>query len=227
MIALLYLAISISAVPFSKFNSLHLVKRGNQNLPFHYPPSNVVHPVYLHLPTSFVKVSDSQIALSALEAQYGIAKTDMRVISHFKDSYGVSHVYVDRMIVGVSVKNHNAAVHIKDGVILSITSSIPKLSKKDLIDCAQYSELEPVVLLEEAVKIAETKLGAPKDTVTASLAFIEIPGGSLVFAHQFQLRDDKTSKFYHVSVDSKNGTRNSNRRASCASYRLLQSSCEI
>ena len=223
MILTALLTIAANALPAEQLNDLHLVKRGNQNLPYFYPPSNVQTTQSVSIPsTSYAALTDDQIAslaIATLVKELGVSTAELKIASQFKDAYKVTHVYVDKLMGGVIVKNHNAAVHIKNGVVASFSSSFIKSQPKvtegassassvtdsSPIVTAEIATPQIIVNLNEAVKTAETKLGVKKDSFEANLAYLEIPGGSVVYVHQFQLRDDKASKWYRVSVDSKNG----------------------
>ena len=62
-----------------------------------------------------------------------------------------------------------------------------------------------VIPLNEAISIAEKALDAQKDTVEPKLSFVQVPNGSLVYAHQFQVRNDDKNKWFLVSVDVQTG----------------------
>jgi extracellular elastinolytic metalloproteinase len=103
----------------------------------------------------------------------------------------------------IRVANHNAAVHIQNGVVTSLTSSF---SNKGSNFKEPVINTEVIVSLAEAIKTAENALGGTKDSFEATLGLLEIAHGELAFVHSFQVRNQEEIKWYHVSVDAQNGT---------------------
>ncbi|KAI8892769.1 Fungalysin metallopeptidase-domain-containing protein [Globomyces pollinis-pini] len=62
-----------------------------------------------------------------------------------------------------------------------------------------------VVSLDEAVKKAVKELNTPRDSIPAKFVYVQVASGKLVYAHQFQLQNSDSSKFYQVSVAADNG----------------------
>jgi hypothetical protein len=108
-------------------------------------------------------------------------------------------------IKNVRVANHNAAVHIQNGVVTSISSSFSNKGD-DFVEPAINTEV--IVSLEEAIKTAEKALGATKDSFDATLGLLEIAHGKFAYVHSFQVRNQDEIKWYHVSVDVQNGINN-------------------
>jgi hypothetical protein len=65
--------------------------------------------------------------------------------------------------------------------------------------------LDIIVTLAKAVKTAERDLGGMKDEMVATLGWLQISESKLSLVHQFQVRDEESIKWYHVSVDVHNG----------------------
>jgi Zn-dependent metalloprotease len=158
------LLVSVNAAPAPSLHTLELVKRNDAALPFVYPES-VVETNNLAQNASFgsVVLSSTQtasLATSSLAKALNIDESELKLISQFTDAAGVSHVYVDRLINNVPVANQNAAVHIKNGAVTSYSSSFH--AKANNLRPVEVKKPEVIVSLEDAVKTAQAKLGAPK-----------------------------------------------------------------
>jgi len=184
-----------------------VVDRRGVALPFFYPEP--VHKTFDPNPALAKRsvpsdAEDLSLAKEELVKQLGLASVeDLQITESHRDSAGVMHVYAVEKINGVSVDNHNAAIHIQHGQVLSLSSSFAKSSKSK----RSITVAAPVAALsvDEATKIAEKYFGVPRDTFPAKKVYVQIPNGDLVLAHQFQLRDDAKSKWYQVSVDTTSG----------------------
>ena len=196
-------AIAVNAAPAARDHNLEIVKRDGNQLPFFYPESTV-QDVAAETRSTFTKMTDEQLATLAKEtlaSNIGADVASLKVISQFKDSANVSHVYIDHVVNGVVVANHNAAVHINQDQVTSYSASF-NLKNKSFTSA---SDPVVVVSLEDAVKTAEKMLGAPRDQTESSYSYIQLPSGLLAYVHNFQVRDDATDKWFHVSVDCQNG----------------------
>jgi hypothetical protein len=106
--------------------------------------------------------------------------------------------------------NQNVQVHIKDAKVKSYTSSfrltnsfrnvkIPldgpdpdpllfQLPASDLIkrqtmeNTISHTKIRDIICQDDAIKNAETEMGAPRDNTSAYLSFVELPEG-LVYVH--------------------------------------------
>ncbi|KAJ3271318.1 hypothetical protein HDV01_006914, partial [Terramyces sp. JEL0728] len=135
--------------------------------------------------------------------ELGLTKDDLEIQQSYRDDAGVDHLYAVRKINGVKVDNHNANVHVKNGQVLAFSASFS--GKNQSLTARSVAATQPKVSLEDAVKVASKQLGAPRDDFPASQVYVQVPSGKLVFAHQFQLRDDAKNKWYQVSVDAQTG----------------------
>ena len=171
------------------------------NLPFYYPESTVVTRPPAHAFANPSETDIGKLAIQTLMRELHATKQDLRIQRQFTDDSKVTHVYVARLVDGIPVANHNAAVHIKNGHVSSFSSSFTNLQSQhsSLINAAKTE-----ILLPEAVSIAQAALGAPKDSTQATIAFLQTANG-YVKVHEFQLRDDSLNLWYHVSVDCGSG----------------------
>jgi Zn-dependent metalloprotease len=132
----------------------------------------------------------------------GLSVSELKIKQSHKDAAGVTHIYASRKINGIVVDNHVASIHIRDGQVLSFTSSF-----KNTDNFVEPEIVPPVVIvsLEDAVNIASKKLGAPRDNHPASTVYTQLPSGKITYAHQFQLRDDRKRIWFQVVVDASTG----------------------
>lgn len=209
MIKLLILLVSsMQAAPAPpETHALHLARRGDVNMPFYYPESIVTVKNMFGSALRPLAI-DEKIALAKKTLVNGLNITDreLQVMHYFIDRVGVTHVYVDRLINNVPIANQNAIVHIKNGLVASYSSSFRLNSRaSNFMPAVRVKEPTIVVSLAQATRNARSQLGAPRDGTNATLAYVQVPSGELVYAHQFQLRDDAKVKWYQVSVDAHNG----------------------
>jgi extracellular elastinolytic metalloproteinase len=113
--------------------------------------------------------------------------------------HNVTHLYFNRILYGVQVSNHNAAIHMKDGHVRSYSHSFNGYS-------ILFAKRPSVVIsLRMAVRNAEDLLGVPRDKTEAFRSYTEVADGRLLHVHNFQLRNDTASKWFMVSVDTDTG----------------------
>ncbi|KAI8894730.1 Fungalysin metallopeptidase-domain-containing protein [Globomyces pollinis-pini] len=203
IIAAFTLALASQAAPTAPLShDLQFVKRNGLSTPFYYPkPIAKSFPVNHAIARSVSATDVEKIALEALSKEFSLNASELKIAQSHTDAAGVTHIYALHTINGVSVDNHNCAVHIKNGKVISISSSFTgELQKRDLVSA-------PVVAvpLEEAVAIATKEFGVPRDDQPAKMVYVQVPSGKLVYAHQIQLQNEDSSKFYQVSVAADNG----------------------
>ncbi|KAJ3332287.1 hypothetical protein HDU91_003127, partial [Kappamyces sp. JEL0680] len=191
--------IQAAPTPASRHELQYISKRDLQQ-PFFYP--EVVTKDF-PAPTAGLRLADSDavsLGVTELAKELNLPESELQVSHSYRDAAGVMHVFASRLLNGQPVDNHNAAIHIKDGQVVYLTSSIPKSANR-LASASPVATLS----LDEAVKIATKELGLPRDDHAAKTVYIQLPSGSLAFAHQFQLRDDAKQRWVQVSVDAHNG----------------------
>jgi extracellular elastinolytic metalloproteinase len=149
--------------------------------------------------------NDLESGRQAIMSRLGISQDDFVITQSHKDKAGVMHIYASEILNGILVDNHNAAIHIKDGNVLSFSSSFTSSQSKLQKRSINVAEPNPPITLEKAVKIAVAEYSTPRDTFPAKLVYVAIENGNLVLAHQFQLLDDDKNQWYQVSVDANTG----------------------
>jgi extracellular elastinolytic metalloproteinase len=195
----------IYGLPFEKTEKLEYVKRGDIEIPFYFPSSTME--TYTIDRNSITKrsltVSETvTFGTNELANRLGLSVSELKIKQSHKDAAGVTHIYASRKINGIVVDNHVASIHIRDGQVLSFTSSF-----KNTDNFVEPEIVPPVVIvsLEDAVNIASKKLGAPRDNHPASTVYTQLPSGKITYAHQFQLRDDRKRIWFQVVVDASTG----------------------
>ncbi|KAI8895827.1 Fungalysin metallopeptidase-domain-containing protein [Globomyces pollinis-pini] len=202
-ITVLALALATAAAPVNQATELQFVKRNGVSAPFYFPETTTkAFPVDNE--KSLLPVSDAEavkIGRDALLKEFKLKESDVLVKQFHRDNFGVLHVYGVRLINDIPVDNNSWAVHLKDGKVVSLSSTFTGgagVSKRALPP-------KVVVSLDQAVKNAIGELGVNRDDFPATLAYIQLPSGQYTYAHQFQLKNDDASKWYHVSVDAATG----------------------
>ncbi len=182
---------SLAAPTQPEMHSLHYYKR---KVPFYYPKLKARW--FKLAAINKTPVSDEKavkIGLQKLSSELGVPESELQVERWFRGSAAnVMHIYAQRIINGVPVDNQKASVFVKNGQVVSWSSSIDptksKLAGKSIIS------------LQEAEEVATKQFGLSRDNTKAKKVYIEIPNGKLVYAYQFQLRN--ISEWIQVSVDS-------------------------
>jgi len=135
-----------------------LYKRGGISYPF-YSPDNIME---TYTPTgtpSLVEQDDLAFGLSELASKLGLDTSDLQVTQSSKDAAGVLHVYTRQVIDSIPVDNHNAAIHVLNGEVLSFSSSFKgKVPSNRLVARSATVGLT----VEEAITVAETAFDATK-----------------------------------------------------------------
>lgn len=159
--------------------------------PYYYPPSEL-----------FAIQSDENFgnlplnAISIIAGHLGVLETDLVVASYFTDVFENTHVYLDRTLNGISIKNHNAAVHFKGNQVSSYSCSFN--SKPILADAnTRFTKRDE----RKAIKFTEDAFGAKQDNSQAYYSYLEIADGSISFVYRFQIWNISKSIWYLVSID--------------------------
>lgn len=193
---------STFAVPTQpKTHDLQFVRRNDIEVPFYYPDSTFET---FRTNNSFIELSDKEtikLAKDTLMEKLGLINEEIIITKSHKGGDGVMHVYAARLINGVQVDNNNAAIHIKNGQVVAQSASFLKTTKW----ASGVPPAKALVGLKEAEDIASKKYGIARDSFPATTVYIQLPGNEVVYAHQFQLRDDAAQKWIQVSVDSNTG----------------------
>jgi uncharacterized membrane protein YkoI len=193
----------VSAVPNQKSHQLVYDKRGELELPFYRPLTNLFETFSLEVDNEkrSLTLDKENIAFGRqqLLKKLGLEEKELHVTHTHTDNVGVSHVYAARKVGEYLVDNQNAAIHVFNGAIKAISSSIPRFRNGNV------AGTDIKISLEEAISIAEAKYGASQDDFPATQKYLQIPNGNLVFIHQFQIQNFALDIWFQVSVDTTNG----------------------
>lgn len=183
-----------------------LVNNQQRKGSFFYPKAEAIAPAtslpsHAQPPTPVQLLADAK---GVLAKTIGVQVDQLQVTQHYVSKAGVQHVYATRLIDGIPVINQNAAIHTHNGEIIKIHTAFTasKMVKRG-IPAAKTAKLT----LEQAAKIAEKELGAPRDSIPAKLEYLQRSDGSISLVHTFQVKDmkNKNPKFFHVAVDAVSG----------------------
>ena len=193
------LSLCIYSAPILEHH-LEFVKRSDSKIPFFYPEVSSEQPEdqnngpgQSHGKRQGIKFGHSELA-----RRIGVSVDDIIVTRGDEDQSGTTHVYCLHVVDGIPVDNHHAGIHLKDGQVLSYSSSFSNVGKPK-------SSSKPSLSLNDAVTIAQRKYGVGKDDHPATQVYLEMPGGNLALGHQFQVRDDSKGMWKQVTVDAQTG----------------------
>jgi extracellular elastinolytic metalloproteinase len=190
---------SLSAAPLIQDNhQLQLVDRNGVKFPYYYPKPTIKKFSPQDKPLPMNREESFKFGREQLVKELNIKDSDLKITSQYEDASGTVHIYAVRTYGGVPVSNNNAAIHIKDGQVQSISHSFSLAEPPKYVTRKRIS-------FEEAVKAAEFVLSIKRDDFPEQTVFIQVPSGDLVEAYQFQMRDSQKAKFYQVSVDKYDG----------------------
>lgn len=167
----------------------------SSKLPFFYPSSRTFVPKDGTINQS---LSIDENIGNIMDSSLGLKPHQFEIVNSFTDIYAVKHIYLDHIINNVSVQNHNAAIHIKDGIVVLITSSF---SARDY----RANEARVTTSLQTTETAAQITLDAQRDSASSYFKYVELPTGDVVYAYHFQVRNDRKSKWYLVSIDCHTG----------------------
>ncbi|KAL2911272.1 decapping endonuclease targeting mRNA [Polyrhizophydium stewartii] len=197
-------ASSVLAAPAPDATGLH--RRGAGKLPFYFPESvyETVNEDAASRP-SFASIPEDQavkIATDFLTAKLGITADEFQVANSFTDASGTTHVYGAQFANGVRVANHQAAAHVKNGEVVSYSSSFG--TDQHLVK-PHIPPVQAKLTADDAVAKAVASTGIPhhKDFTTVS-EYVNT-GSAIVYAHKLQLRDENKGQWVQVWVDANTG----------------------
>ncbi|KAH6569965.1 hypothetical protein BASA62_004536 [Batrachochytrium salamandrivorans] len=168
-------------------------------LPFHFSESVYESILYDGDISSFLfKEDDVKIATDYIYNKLNLGAGDFKVFDSFTDSAGVTHVYGAHMVNDIRIANHQASAHVKNGQVVSFSSSFgtaQHFAKRDLI----ISEPKATVDFERASATASAQLNIPVySEFEHALEYVEQPDGNVVYAYKFQLRNNPLTKWVQL-----------------------------
>ncbi|KAH9248784.1 hypothetical protein BASA81_013529 [Batrachochytrium salamandrivorans] len=175
-------------------------------LPFHFSESVYESILYDGDISSFLfKEDDVKTATDYIYNKLNLGVDDFKVFDSFTDSAGVTHVYGAHMVNDIRIANHQAAAHVKNGQVVSFSSSFgtaQHFAKRDLI----IFEPKATVDFERASATASAQLNIPVySEFEHALEYVEQPDGKIVYAYKFQLRNNPLTKWVQVWCDATTG----------------------
>ncbi|KAK5667536.1 hypothetical protein QVD99_006125 [Batrachochytrium dendrobatidis] len=201
----LVLALATSAV--FAIPTIPSTQDASDSLPFYFPESTYQQIPYDH---SFSLMAPSntdpvKTGVAYLCDKLNLAPNEFKVYNNFTDSAGVTHVYGAHLVNGVSVANHQAAVHIQDGQIISYSTSFGTESH---FAKSEISVAEPKAKLtfEQVADLVSKAKGLPVySEFKHELEYVQQADGTLVYAYKFQLRDKNVISWIQVWADTNTG----------------------
>jgi extracellular elastinolytic metalloproteinase len=121
-----------------------------------------------------------------------LASDDLNITSYFTDNANITHIYFKHMIHGIEVSNHHAAIHLKNSLqVIAFSSSFnyaeeASLHKRSMI----IHPAATIVTDEKALDIAKSEFNINRCWILPK-KYVEVPSGSLVFAHVVECKDDR------------------------------------
>ncbi|KAH6584801.1 hypothetical protein BASA60_000794 [Batrachochytrium salamandrivorans] len=175
-------------------------------LPFHFSESVYESILYDGDISPFLfKEDDVKIATGYIYNKLNLGAGDFKVFDSFTDSAGVTHVYGAHMVNDIRIANHHASAHVKNGQVVSFSSSFgtaQHFAKRDLI----ISEPKATVDFERASATASAQLNIPVySEFEHALEYVEQPDGNVVYAYKLQLRNNPLTKWVQVWCDATTG----------------------
>ncbi|KAH6901886.1 metalloprotease [Coprinopsis sp. MPI-PUGE-AT-0042] len=124
----------------------------------------------------------------------------VEISSEYTSDIGTRHVYLRQIFNGIAVSNAAASVILKDGKVVSFSSSFitpPALSSS--------RSSRPSVDLEPHLSSVEEQLDAKSLGKPTRLEYVAKGDGSLSLAHVIQVGNESTGQFLEAFVDASNG----------------------
>jgi extracellular elastinolytic metalloproteinase len=165
---------------------------------FYHPPTTVVYSKKLQKRS--LGSNTVQDAIKYLSQEFDIDSKAINITQQYTDQQGVLHVYGDRLLNGIAVDNQNFGIHLKDGVILSVSSSFAKTAQ-----LSKLSKRETEFKLEKIISFAEKQYECKKSDYPIKKMYVQISDSMIVSAYQFHLEDPDYPKWYQVTSDAHTG----------------------
>ncbi|KAJ8325403.1 hypothetical protein O5D80_006339 [Batrachochytrium dendrobatidis] len=201
----LVLALATSAV-FAVPTTLS-TQDASDSLPFYFPESTYQQIPYEH---SFSLMASSntdpvKTGVAYLCDKLNLAPNEFKVYNNFTDSAGITHVYGAHLVNDARVSNHQAAIHIQDGQIISYSTSFgteSHFAKSEL----SVAEPKAKLTFEQVADTISKAKGLPVySEFKHELEYVQQADGTLVYAYKFQLRDKNVISWIQVWADADTG----------------------
>ncbi|KAJ1340911.1 hypothetical protein BSLG_010824 [Batrachochytrium salamandrivorans] len=200
---------AVIAVPMANNvhkNAVASLDPSSTEFPFYFPES--VYESIPHsgdAPSSLSKEDGVKTATDFISNRLSLGENDFKVVNSYTDPFGITHVYGTHMLNDVSISNHQAAAHVKNGQVTSFSTSFgtdQHLAKRDLA----VSEPKATLSFEQVSVTISTKLGIPVySEFEHILEYVAQSDGKIVYAYKFQLRDNPVTRWIEVWCDATTG----------------------
>jgi extracellular elastinolytic metalloproteinase len=182
------LLVFVLAIPFQK------------QVEFYHPPTTVSYSKKLQKRSIGNKIATVDDAITYLSKEFDIDSKAINITQQYTDRQGVLHVYGDRLLNGIAVDNQNFGIHVKDGEILSVSSSFVKSAT-----VSNVSKRATELTVEKIISMAEKQYDCPRSDYPVKKMYVQTSDSTIVSAYQFHLRDPDYSKWYQVTSDAQTG----------------------
>jgi Zn-dependent metalloprotease len=196
----------------SQINLHHTIHQEHQksHIPFHFPRAVVENrktpPRNLGKGQQWSEERTRKFGLDYLMDRLGLTESEIEVTNQYMDTTNLYHIYAMHLVNGIPVKNHQAAVHIKDGQVISFSTSFNTDTHLAKRSDTTIEAPNSVISTSEAAKIASDAYMTPvRDDVPILSEYIQVASGAIAFAHVVQLATDTRSRWYRVDVSATTG----------------------
>jgi extracellular elastinolytic metalloproteinase len=133
----------------------------------------------------------------------GLEQADLQLLDTNQGQDSVLHMHFSRVINGVKVDNHQASISLLGTEVIARSATFGNAANSFAAPIIAPAKAK--ITLQDAVKIATEKYGAPQDDFPATNVYLETNENEIKYAHQFQIRNDEKLIWLQVTVDAENG----------------------
>ncbi|EGF76577.1 hypothetical protein BATDEDRAFT_28410 [Batrachochytrium dendrobatidis JAM81] len=201
----LVLALATSAV--FAVPTIPSTQDASDSLPFYFPESTYQQIPYDHSSSLMAPSNTDPVktGVAYLCDKLNLTPNEFKVYNNFTDSAGVTHVYGAHLVNDARVSNHQAAIHIQDGQIISYSTSFgteSHFAKSEL----SVAEPKAKLTFEQVADTVSKAKGLPVySEFKHELEYVQQADGTLVYAYKFQLRDKNVISWIQVWADADTG----------------------
>ena len=148
------------------------------------------------------------IGINAIAKRLNVPVTEIKARSHHNDIAGITHVYVDRVISGIVVRNQEASAHIKNAQVIALTGSTMSQSSSSTAGSqTQFiaDESDPNVISPEAAQNIAANRFKLQPVGTPELVLMHHKKGGLIKVYEVKLMDEHNDIVKVISIDCKTG----------------------
>ncbi|OAJ41636.1 hypothetical protein, variant [Batrachochytrium dendrobatidis JEL423] len=177
------------------------------SLPFYFPESTYQQIPYDHSSSLMAPSNTDPVktGVAYLCDKLNLTPNEFKVYNNFTDSAGITHVYGAHLVNDARVSNHQAAIHIQDGQIISYSTSFgteSHFSKREL----SIAEPKAKLTFEQVADAISKAKGLPVySEFKHEFEYVQQEDGTLVYAYKFELRDKNVISWIQVWADTNTG----------------------